>query len=126
MADTPSAEVVHHAPLEETSNGRASRSILRPGTVAWDGIVLGEWELTEAWLEDQHPHDEINYVLAGELVVTCAGTVHRLGAGDTIRVPGGTAARYEAPRYARMLFLYEPNPEGAPSEVLGSGRTHQR
>ncbi len=123
MADTLGAEVVRHAPLAATANGRASRSILRPGTVAWDGIVLGEWELTQAWLEDRHPHDEINYVLDGELVVTCAGAVHRLSAGDTIRVPGGTAARYEAPGYARMLFVYGPRPEGAPSEVLGSGRT---
>ncbi len=123
MTDTSGAEVVRHAPLPNASNGRASRSILRPGTVAWEGVALGEWELTQAWLEDQHPHDEINYVLDGELVVTCAGVVHRLGVGDTIRVPGGTAARYEAPRYARMLFLYGPNPAGAPSEVIGSGRS---
>lgn len=122
MAEAAGAEVVRRASLEARRPGSASRSILRASTVAWESVVLGEWDLERAWLEDQHPHYEINYVLDGELVVTCAGATHRLGPGDTIRVPGGRAARYEAPVYARMLFIYGPNPRGAPSEVLGSGR----
>ncbi len=122
MAEPSGAEVVGRAPLAERGDGAASRVLLGGGTAAWAGVVLGEWELTHAWLEDRHPHDEINYVLEGELVVTCEGVVHRLRAGDTIRVPGGRAARYEAPVYARMLFVYGPNPEGAPSAVIGRGR----
>ena len=122
VAETAGAEVVRHTPLAVRPDGVASRSILGAGTVAWEGVVLGEWALERAWLEDRHPHDEINYVLEGELVVTCGGAVHRLRTGDTIRVPGGSAARYEAPRYARMLFLYAPNPQGLPSAVIGSGR----
>ena len=122
MAETAGAEVVRRASLAVRGDGRASRPILGAGTAAWEGVVLGEWELERAWLEDRHPHDEINYVLDGELVVSCGGAVHRLRAGDTIRVPGGSAARYEAPQYARMLFVYGPNPQGAPSAVIGSGR----
>ena len=121
MAETTGAEVVERAPLAARGDGVAARVLLGDGTGAWAGVVLGEWELTRAWLEDRHPHDEINYVLEGELVVTCAGAVHRLRTGDTIRVPGGRAARYEAPVYARMLFVYGPNPDGAPSEVIGRG-----
>ena len=122
MAETTGAEMVGRAPLAARGEGVAARVLLGGGTGAWAGVVLGEWELTRAWLEDRHPHDEINYVLEGELVVTCGGAVHRLHAGDTVRVPGGRAARYEAPVYARMLFVYGPNPEGAPSAVIGSGR----
>ncbi len=122
MAETTGAEVVRRASLAERADGLTSRPVVGGGTVAWDGVVLGEWALARAWLEDRHPHDEINYVLEGELVVTCGGAVHRLQAGDTVRVPGGSAARYEAPVYARMLFVYGPNPEGAPSEVIGRGR----
>ena len=121
MTEKEGAVVVRQASPEARGNGVASRSILPSGGGAWDGIVMGEWELERAWLEDMHPHDEINYVLEGELVVSCAGAVHRLSAGDTIRVPGGTAARYEAPVHARMLFLYGPNPRGLPSKVIGSG-----
>lgn len=122
MAEPEPAEVARRAPLATRAEGRASRSILRADPVAWSGVVLGEWTLERAWFDDRHPHDEINHVLEGELVVTCAGVVHRLGGGDTIRVPGGTAARYEAPVAARMLFVYGPNPGGLPSATIGSGR----
>ena len=122
MAETTGAEVVERAPLAARGDGVASRVLLGSGTGAWAGVVLGGWGLERGWLQDRHPQDEINYVLEGELVVTCAGAVHRLRTGDTIRVPGGLAARYEAPVYARMLFVYGPNPEGAPSEVIGRGR----
>ncbi len=121
MTQRAGAEVVRRAPLEARNGAFASRSILAAAGEAWEGIVMGEWQLEGAWLEDRHPHDEINHVLDGELVVTCAGLVHRLRPGDTIRVPGGTAARYEAPVHARMLFIYGPNPLGLPSEVAGSG-----
>ena len=122
MTETKGAEVVGYAAPVVRALGIASRTMLGGGMVAWTGVVVGEWELEHAWFEDRHPHDEINYVLAGELVVTCAGVVHHLRVGDTIRVPGGTAARYAAPVFARLLFVYGPNQSGAPSAVLGSGR----
>lgn len=126
MAEMNHAEVVRWSPLSPGPDGRASRSILGSDTSVWDGIVMGEWQLTRAWFEDMHPHDEVNHVLEGELLVTCAGVLHRLGPGDTIRVPGGTPAKYAAPAHARMIFLYGPNPIGLPSQVIGSGQLPSR
>ena len=60
-------------------------------------------------------------MLAGTLVVECDGVTLEGGAGDTIRVPAGLPARYHAPEYARMLYVYGPNPEGRPSTVSPAG-----
>ena len=34
-----------------------------------------------------HPHEEVNYVLAGKLVFMCDGETKTLGPGDVIRIP---------------------------------------
>ncbi len=90
----------------------ASRRIVREHGPAWDGIVVGEWELRAGWFADTHPHDELNHVLDGELHVTTAGRTHVVAPGATILVPAGQQALYAAPEHARMLFVYGPNPRG--------------
>jgi ethanolamine utilization protein EutQ (cupin superfamily) len=77
-----------------------------------DGITVGEWTLTRAAFTDRHRHAEINHVVEGELHVTCAGATHVLGPGDRIVVPGGELARYCAPAFARMVYVYGPGESG--------------
>jgi hypothetical protein len=78
-----------------------------------------EWELTaEEWV-DEHPHDEFNYVLEGTLLVTCDGETVEVPQGSIVRVPAGSTGRYWAPDHARMLAIYGPNPDGAPSIISG-------
>lgn len=83
---------------------------------------MGEWELGASSYADQHPHDEVNYVLEGRLVVECDGDTVELGPGEAAQVLAGSAARYSAPVYARMLYVYGPNPEGLASRVLSASR----
>jgi len=87
----------------------------------WPQLAMGIWELRASHWGDCHPHDEVNYVLAGKLVVECDGVTLEAGPGDTIRVPAGLPARYHAPEYARMLYVYGPNPEGQPSTTFAGG-----
>jgi quercetin dioxygenase-like cupin family protein len=84
----------------------------------WPDLAMGEWELRGDEVGDQHPHVEVTYVLEGRLVVDCDGERLAAGPGDVVRVPRGRAAYYSAPDYARMLFIYGPNPDGAPSQDL--------
>ncbi|MGQ0843757.1 MAG: cupin domain-containing protein [Sporichthyaceae bacterium] len=81
-----------------------------PSTV--DGVSIGEWTLARAAFTDRHQHAEVNVVVAGELHVTCAGATHVLGPGDRIVVPGGQLARYSAPEYAHMVYVYGPGIPG--------------
>lgn len=95
-----------------------ARWIVAPQPEGWDDYALSEWELTSAGFADKHPHDEVTFVLDGELHIrvnekTVVGT-----RGDTITVPAGSVGHYWAPKYARMLGFYGPNPDGAASENL--------
>ena len=76
------------------------------------GIVIGEWSLTAAAWTDLHMHDEINVVLEGELEVSTSTERVTLRVGDRVAVPAGRRARYEAPGYARMLYIYGPSDDG--------------
>lgn len=94
------------------------REIMPAAKAGWSGLALGEWELGGSGFGDCHPHDEINYVLEGALVVTCDGERVKARAGDLVRVPAGRPAWYEAEPYARMLYIYGPNPDGRASVTL--------
>src|SRR3954451_12652208 len=82
------------------------------GAVRTDQLVLGEWSLTAAAWTDRHQHEEINLVLEGELHVTYGGTTHVATVGTAVAVPAGELARYEAPTFARMMFIYGPSEDG--------------
>lgn len=104
----------------------AARQPLRPredrprmgagARLAVDGMVLGEWSLRAAAWTDRHGHVEVNHVLEGELHVTVDGTTTVAGPGDTVAVPAGALARYAAPEYARMFFVYSQAPGGHRSD----------
>lgn len=118
------AEMIPAAALaaaEQTADARGSpvcRMILPAPESGWRQLAMGEWELRECGFGDCHPHDEVNYVLEGRLAVDCDGATVEAGPGDVIRVPAGCPAYYRAPRYARMLFVYGPNPEGLPARTF--------
>ncbi|MFF5363781.1 cupin domain-containing protein [Streptomyces scabiei] len=81
-----------------------------------------EWELRgESWT-DEHPHDELNYVLKGHLFVRCDGETTDVRTGDLVLVPAGAVGTYWAPEHARMLAVYGPDPQGRPSRVHGYER----
>src|SRR5690349_3204286 len=95
----------------------------RPGLHGTDRVLtrdlaMGEWALTAAAFTDRHQHEEINYVIEGELHVTCDGVTRVAGPGCVVVTPPGALARYEAPVHARMLFIYGPSQDGhAASDV---------
>jgi len=100
-------------------DGMSSRTIFGSSSGSWTAPVLMEWELTQAQWTDQHPYDEFNFVLEGELHVESDGERVIARPGDTVRVPAHSQGRYFAPEYARMLAIYDHNPEGAGSSREG-------
>jgi quercetin dioxygenase-like cupin family protein len=94
--------------------------VARPGTprvstgkrAVADEVVVGEWSLERAAWTDRHMHEEINYVLEGELHVTYDGETYVARTGDAVVVPAGIRARYAAPEFARMVFVYGPSTDG--------------
>lgn len=86
-----------------------------PGEGTWSDFVFSEWELEAGTWTDLHHHDELNYVLEGELHVESEGVSVVAGPGDTVVVRAGHLGRYTAPQYARMAAVFGPNP-GKPDE----------
>jgi len=108
--------LVPHEPLTpRVDDDMPGRTIIDQPGPAWTGIQLMEWQLTRAEWTDRHPHDEVNYVLDGELHVESDGETVVAGPGDTVVVAAGSKATYAAPDHARMLAIYGPNPEGLES-----------
>ena len=103
----------------ERSGPTRSHVFIPPAAGGWPAVALTEWELVgEEWV-DEHPFDEINYVLAGTLFVTCDDVTVEVTAGSVVRVPAGAIGTYRAPDRARMLAIYGPNPEGRPTRIGG-------
>ena len=75
-------------------------------------LIVGQWSLTAAAWTDRHQHEEVNYVLEGELHVECEGVTRVVRPGEAVLVDAGSIARYSAPVYARMLYVYGPSPDG--------------
>jgi len=105
-----------HFPSQSLPSGSgACRPIISAKRAGWDQVAMGEWQLFAEGFGDCHPHDEVTYVLEGTLEVDSQGTRVVAHAGDVVRVPAGIPAYYYAPEYARMLYIYGPNPEGQPA-----------
>jgi len=110
------AELYPRAPLGvDRGETEGTRVIIAPRRGGWDQLAMGEWELRAAGFGDCHPHDEVTYVLAGRLEVDCGGERVVAGPGDVVRVPAHEPAYYYAPEFARMLYVYGPNPSGEPA-----------
>lgn len=119
--DAAEPELVVSAPLTQVSTTTPrmkARWIFNTRPDGWDTYAMSEWELDRAGFADHHPHDEVSVVLEGELHIRVGDTEVVGRPGDTIRVPAGQTGYYWAPGYARMLGIYGPNPEGAPSQSL--------
>lgn len=96
-----------------SNEGPKARWFTGPAEV-WTEPVIMEWELTgESWT-DEHAHDEFAYVLEGQLFVESGGVTVEANEGDMVCVPAGSIGRYYAPKHARLLGIYGPNPHGEP------------
>ena len=106
------ADLYPNNPLTEPGS---CHPIIAPRAAGWEQLAMGEWSLAGQGFGDCHPHDEVTYVLEGHLEVDCDGERISAGPGDVVCVPAGRPAYYFAPTYARMLYIYGPNPDGAPA-----------
>jgi len=67
-----------------------------------------------------HPHEQLGYVIEGELVLAIDGVEHRLGPGAAYAIPGGVehGAWSEVP--CLVLDVFQPVREDYRERVAGS------
>lgn len=112
-------------PLVGRNEGPKGRWFTKPLPEGWTEPVIVEWELTAEVWTDRHEHDEYAYVIEGQLFVESDGVTVELNTGDMVCVPAGAIGRYWAPKYARMLGIYSPNPKGSPTTHMSFTRLDQ-
>ena len=112
MTDAPPPRPLEYQPYVELT-ARATQPRAGGGpAMRRAGLVIGEWSLEGAAWTDLHMHDEITVLLEGSLTVSTGEECVTLRPGDRVAVPAGHRARYEASRYARMLYIYGPSDDG--------------
>jgi len=107
----PGIVLVRMSQMELSSQPQRERARAGRRATGHD-VVMGEWTLERASWTDRHNHEELNYVIDGELHVTYDDETFVACPGDVVIVPAGRRARYEAPVFARMVFVYGPSNDG--------------
>jgi quercetin dioxygenase-like cupin family protein len=95
--------------------GSGSRHVIFPGveirTTAGKGAMLSvvHFEPGSVVADHAHPHEQMGYLLEGQLEFTVGGVTRLLGPGDMWRIPGGVVHRVRAlDQPALALDVFHP------------------
>jgi quercetin dioxygenase-like cupin family protein len=95
--------------------GSGSRHVIFPGveirTTAGDKMMLSVVQLAPGSLvaSHAHPHEQMGFLLEGQLEFTVGGVTRVLGPGDMWRIPGGVIHSVRAlDQPARALDVFHP------------------
>ncbi len=95
--------------------GSGSRHVIFPGveirTTAGKGAMLSvvRFEPESVVADHAHPHEQMGYLLEGQLEFTAGGVTRLLGPGDMWRIPGGVVHRVRASSQpALALDVFHP------------------
>jgi quercetin dioxygenase-like cupin family protein len=93
----------------------AERHELAPGVsmqpLFGDGAMLNllEFDPGASVPAHSHPHEQLGFVVDGELVLAIDGVEHRLAAGDAYQIPGGVEhAAWTRGDGCRVLDVFQP------------------
>jgi quercetin dioxygenase-like cupin family protein len=93
---------------------------MRPLFGAGAMLNLLEFEPGAAVPAHEHPHEQLGYVIEGELRLTIAGEEHVLGPGDGYRIAGGTEHAARTDGRCLVLDVFQPVREDYRARVAGS------
>ena len=98
---------------DEPAPGRVRwRTLLSSDRTPTESLTLGVAELDRGEARDfrphRHAHPEVYYILAGEGIVSLAGTEHHVRPGTTVFIPGNIphGARNTGSEVLRLLYVF--------------------
>ena len=103
------------SPPHELAPGVSRRPLFGAGAM----LNLIEFEPGAAVPVHDHPHEQLGYVLEGELRLTIAGKEHVLGPGDAYHIPGGAEHAATADGSCLVLDVFQPVREDYRARVVG-------
>jgi quercetin dioxygenase-like cupin family protein len=107
------ARVVPDLVVVENKNGQESTPEpgLKRRVLAYnEKLFLAEHEMRKGWVGKvhSHTHDQIVYVVRGQLKVSCQGKTFELRAGDTFVVRGGVEHSATALEESLVIDVFTP------------------
>jgi len=81
---------------------------MRPLFGAGAMLNLLEFELGARVPSHLHPHEQLGYVIEGELVLAIEGVEHRLGPGAAYAIPGGIEHAAWSDGACLVLDVFQP------------------
>jgi quercetin dioxygenase-like cupin family protein len=75
-----------------------------------DNLLLAEHRMEKGWIgsRHQHPHDQVVYVVSGQLSVTVGGECFDVSAGDSFIVRGGVDHQATALEDSIVVDVFTP------------------
>ncbi len=97
------------------SAAKAKKSAPEPGLTRTvgsynDKLFLAEHRMEKGWVgvRHSHPHDQLVYVVAGHLKVTCGDLAFEMRGGDSFVVRGGIEHQAAALEASHVLDVFTP------------------
>lgn len=105
---------------DATPHALAAGVTMRP--LFGDGAMLNllEFEPDARVPPHDHPHEQLGYVIEGELLLTIDGVEHRLGPGAAYAIPGGVEHAAASPARCLVLDVFQPVREDYRQRVVGA------
>jgi quercetin dioxygenase-like cupin family protein len=103
------------APAHELAPGVSMRPLFGSGVM----LNLIEFEPGARVPEHEHPHEQLGYVLEGDLVLAIAGEERRLRPGDAYALPGGVPHGAWSVEGCLVLDIFQPVREDYRERVGG-------
>lgn len=75
-----------------------------------DKLFLAEHRMEKGWVgaRHSHPHDQLVYVIAGHLKVTCGDQTFEIRSGDSFVVRGGVEHQASAIEASYVIDVFTP------------------
>lgn len=101
----PQVAPIHELPPTEITDGVRIKALF--GDAAMLNLV--ELEPGASVPLHKHEHEQLGYVVSGEIVMTIAGEDHRLGPGGAYTIPGDTEhGGVAGPEGCAVLDIFHP------------------
>jgi len=75
-----------------------------------DPMMLVRHRMEAGWVgaAHSHPHEQLIYILSGEIALTVEGETYELRSGDSVMVPGGVVHQASAAVESEVLDVFTP------------------
>jgi quercetin dioxygenase-like cupin family protein len=103
----PDLEIIHS---DDTVMTAPEPGLRRQVMAASDPMMLVRHRMEAGWVgaKHSHPHEQLIYIVSGQIALTVGDDRYDLRTGDSIIMPGGAEHQATAPIESEVLDVFTP------------------